>query len=184
MAISSGLSMQWGHVVTPTTYSTTTTVVTFPRVNKADIQKVASRIQGAGIQSGVFGPVASHYIEATQAGTVSMECDVAQKSMGLLISHLMGSSTSSQQGGSTAYLQTHTLADPVGKFMTVQIGRPGRTGTVVPITATGCKITSAEFTCNMGEILTATWEMDAYKVENTTALASASYVTGGGIRSK
>jgi hypothetical protein len=177
MAISSGLSMQWGHVVQPTVYATTATPVTFPRVNKAEIVKVAARVQGAGIQSGVFGPVAAHYIEATQAGEVSMECDVSQRSMGLLLSHLMGSSSSAQQGGSAAYLQTHTLADPVGKFLTCQIGRPLRGGTVVPMTATGCKVTSAEFKCNMGEILTASWEMDALKVDNTTALATASYVS-------
>jgi hypothetical protein len=176
MALSSGLSMQWGHVA-QSVYATPVTVTSFPRVNKADIQKTAARIQGAGIQSGVFGPVAAHYIEATQAGTVSVEMDVSQKTMGLLFKHLMGSSSSAQQGGGAAYLQTHTLADPVGLFLTTQVGRPTRGGTVVPVTATGCKITSAEFKCNMGEILTATYEMDAQKVDNTTALASASYVS-------
>ena len=169
MAISSGLSMQWGHVA-QSVYGTPVTVTSFPRVNKADIQ-------GAGIQSGVFGPVAAHYIEATQAGTVSVEMDVSQKTMGLLFKHLMGSSSSAQQGGSAAYLQTHTLADPVGLFLTTQVGRPLRGGTVVPVTATGCKITSAEFKCNMGEILVASYEMDAQKVDNTTALATASYVS-------
>jgi hypothetical protein len=173
--MSSGLNSQFGFSAAEAAYGTTTTVTKFLRHNKAEFTRVANRIQGAGIQSGVFAPVASHYIEATAAGTGTVELDVQHKGFGLLLMHLMGSGASAQQGGGAAYLQTHTLADPVGKSLTMQVGRPLRGGTVVPQTASGCKIVSADFSCNVGEILTMSMEIDAKSVENTTALAAASY---------
>lgn len=174
----SGISSQFGYAA-ESTYGTAVTVTKFLRHNKAAFQRVANRVQSQGIQSGVVGPIGSGFVETTAAGSASLEFDLQHKGFGLLLSHLMGSSTSAQQGGSAAYLQTHTLADNVGKFLTMQVGRPLRSGTVVPQTAAGCKIVSAEFSCTMQDILKAAVEVDAQKVDNTTALAAASYTTGG-----
>ena len=173
----SGVSAQFMYVA-EVTYGTPVVVTKGIRQTKASFTRTAQRVQSQGVQSGVLGPVASGYVEATAAGEGSLDIDMQSKGMGLLLSNLMGSSTSAQQAASAAYLQTHTLADPVGKFMTMQVGRPLRSGTVVPQTASGCKVISAEFSCNVGEILSSSWEIDAQKVDNTTALAAASYTTG------
>ena len=176
MAISSGLSSQLGYVA-ETTYGTAVTVTKFPRHNSAAFTRTASRVQGMGIQSGVFGPVAAHYIEATAAGEGTIELDVQDKGLLPLLKVLMGSGATGAPSGS-AYTHTFTLADPVGLSLTCQVGRPTRGGTVVPQTAAGCKVTSAEFSCQTGELLTGSFSIDAQKVENTTALATASYLTG------
>lgn len=175
MAIGSGLGAQWGHAA-QSVYGTAVAVTSFPRVSKWEIKKTAQRAQGKGIAAGGFGPLGSMFVEATQAGEASLDLEVVQKGMGLLLKHLMGSSTSAAQGGTAAYLQTHTLADLTGLHLTCQGGRPTRAGTAVPITATGCKITKAEFACKMGELLSGSFSFDAQKVDNTTALAAASYV--------
>jgi len=177
--MSSGLNSQFGYSANQAAYATTTTVTKFIRHNSAAFTRTGNRVQGAGIQSGVFGPVASHYIEATTAGEGSLVADIQSKGFGGLLELLMGSSASAQQASTAAYLQTFTLADPVGKFRTMQVGRPARTGgTAIPQTITGCKITSAEFSCQMGELLVGTFNVDGQKVDNTTALAAASYLTG------
>lgn len=176
MAISSGLSSQFGYVA-ETTYGTAVTVTKFPRHNSAAFTRVANRIQGTGIQSGVFGPVASHYIEATAAGEGTLALDVQDKGLLPLLKQLMGSGATGSPVGS-AYTHTFTLADPVGLSLTMQVGRPTRGGTVVPQTAAGCKVTSAEFACQVGEVLVGTFNIDAKNVENTTSLASASYLAG------
>ena len=172
----SGVSSQFGYV-NESAYGTPVTVTKFLRQTKAAFQRTAQRVQSTGVQSGVLGPIGSGYVEATAAGAGSLEVDVQSRGFGLLFKNLMGAGSSAQQGGTAAYLQTFTLADPVGQFMTMQVGRPLRSGTVVPQTATGCKILSAEFSCAVGEILKATFEIDAKAVDNTTALAAASYLS-------
>lgn len=176
MAISSGLSSQLGYAA-ESTYGTAVTVTKFPRHNSASFSRTANRVQGAGIQSGVFGPVGAHYIEATSAAEGSIELDVQDKGHLLLLKHLMGSGSSAVASG-TAYMHTMTLADPVGLSLTMQVGRPTRGGTVVPQTVAGCKITGAEFSCQAGELLSSSYTIDAQKVDNSTALASASYLSG------
>ena len=70
-------------------------------------------------------------------------------------------------GRHPAYLQTHAAADNVGKYLTVQGGVPNTAGTVVPYSATGCKITSAEFSCGVDETLSVKLDMDARQVVDT-----------------
>lgn len=176
MAIGSGLGSQFGYVA-ESTYGTAVTVSNFLRVRDFDLQPAPNRVQGDGIQSGVYGPLAAHYVETTSAGTGSFSCDVQSRGMGVLFQQLMGATGSSaQQGATAAYLHTFNLGDPTGKSLTVQGGRPVRGGTSVPFTMKGTKIVSGEFSCAVGELLQASFQLDGRAVENTTALASASYV--------
>jgi hypothetical protein len=96
--------------------------------------------------------------------------------MGLLIQALMGTTvTPVQQGAGPAYLQTHTLADTAGKSLTIQKGVPLTTGTVTDKTFLGCKVTSAEFACEVGGMLTGTFDFDGKTCDEAQTLATASY---------
>jgi hypothetical protein len=104
--------------------------------------------------------------------------EVTNRGMGLLIQALMGTTvTPVQQGATAAYLQTHTLADVFGKSLTIQAGIPLTTGTVTDKSFVGCKIVSAEFTCEVGGMLTATFEIDGKNADETQTLAVASYTS-------
>ena len=174
--MSSGLQSQFSYSANQAAYATTTATTKFPRVASFKLERVANRVQSNGIQPGVFGPVASLFGETTSAATGQFQGAVESKAWGGLFELLMGSSTSAQQGGGAAYLETFTLADPVGKFRTFQGARPVRAGTKVPATLTGGKITQAEFSCSVGELLTASMTIDGRSWDNTTALDTASYV--------
>jgi hypothetical protein len=80
-----------------------------------------------------------------------------------------------QQGVTTAYLQTHTLASTAGKSLTIQKGVPLTTGTVTDKSFLGCKVTSGEFSCEVGGMLTGTFEFDGKDCDEGQTLASASY---------
>ena len=178
MAIGSGLSSSAGFSpeVTVGTYVAPTR---FVRARSSSAQKTATRVQGEGIQSGSFGMSSAQYVETVTGGSGQLSLDIQSKGMGVLFQTLMGSAiTPVQQGATTAYLQTHTLADTFGKSMSVQVGLPQRGGTITPATLVGTKVTQAALTCAVDGLLQGTFDLDAKSYENTTTLASVSYGTG------
>ncbi len=176
MAIGSGLGSSVGFSVNESTYGTAVAVTKFARVKSATANKTATRVQGEGIQNGIHGQYGSQYVETVTGGSGQLVLDVQSKSMGLLLQTLMGTTvTPVVQGATSAYLQTHTIADTLGKSITVQLGLPNRAGTVTPATLRGCKVTQAAFSCAVDGLLGATFDLDAFGYENSTALATPSY---------
>lgn len=176
MAIGSGLGSSVGWSAESGGYGTFTSPNKFARHRSATINKTATRAQGEGIQSGTYGMTLTQFVETVVGGTGQIQLDVQSKSMGVLLNTLMGGTvTPTQQASSAAYMQTHTLADPYGKSMTVQVGLPQRGGTVTPATLTGTKVTQAAFSCAVDGILQATIDLDAQAYTTSQSLASVSY---------
>jgi hypothetical protein len=180
MAIGSGLGAQLG-IVAEATYGTPVTVSRFLDFNSEDLKYVPTFTQGGGIRGGTFAqPTGRRVVTTSQAGG-SIEREVQFAKEGLLLQALMGTSvTPVQQAATTAYLQTHTLADPLGKSLTIQKGIPQTDGTVKAHTFAGCRVTSAEFSCGVDEFLVANYSIDAKSWTDQTALASASYTASNG----
>ena len=62
-------------------------------------------------------------------GTVSFEAP--SKGLGLWVKHALGAvSITTPSGATNSRLHTHTLGDPYGLGLTVQVGRPDTSGTV------------------------------------------------------
>ncbi len=177
MAIGSGLGSQVGFSTEAAAWGTRAAPTKFVRATAYAANRPSNRVQGEGIQAGVLGQIGAHYVETTEAGEGSLSMDVQTSGMGPLLQALTGgTSTIVQQGTTAAWLQTHTLGDPV-KSLTVQIGVPYRGGTVFCQELTGAKVTSAEFSCSVDAILTGTFNFDAKKWDNSQTLATASYTT-------
>lgn len=177
MSIGTGLASSIG-LAAETTYGTYAAPTRFLEFNKEDLKKVKTTIQGGGLASGRMLALGSRRVLATVAGSGSVDMEVSNKSYGLVLSHLLGSSTIAQQGATAAYLQTHTVADNVGKSLTVQVGVPSTTGTVYPYTFLGGKITGATFTCAVDNTLQSQIEFDFQDVSEAQPLAAPSYTTG------
>lgn len=179
MAIRSGLGGQVG-LSKETTYGTYVAPTKFVEVATESMQKVVNRIDGGGMAAGRLARLASRRIETNTSGSGSLTMQVPNQGFGVLLENLMGTTvTPVQQGTTTAYLQTHTLADNWGKSFTLQKGVVDiDSGTSQAFNFLGCKITAAEFACGVDEDLQATLEIDARQVEDTSALAAASYPTG------
>lgn len=175
MAIGTGLAASLG-VAAESTYGTYVAPTRFYEFNKQDVKKVKNTVQGGGLAAGRFSQLGSRRVVASEAASGMFEVEVANKGMGLLLNHLMGGTvTPVVQGATAAYLQTHTVSDNVGKFLTVQAGVPSTNGTVNPYTYKGGKVLSAEFSCGVDEILTSTWDMDFQRATESDSLVAPSY---------
>jgi hypothetical protein len=178
MAIGSGLSASIG-VAAETTYATFVAPTKSIEFNTEDLKKTKNTVQGGGLAAGRFAQLASRRVVATETAAGTFEMEVANKNMGVLLNMLMGGTVApAQQAATAAYLQTHALADNFGKSFTLQEGVPDLTGTVRPQTFKGGKITSAEFSCKVNELLMATFEADFQKYSEAESLAAPSYPTG------
>jgi hypothetical protein len=178
MAIGSGLAASLGFVA-ESTYGTYLTPTRWVESSAPELKKVKNIVQGGAMAAGrLVRPGAMRNVTSKAGGgTIAME--VYSKRMGLLLQTLMGTTvTPVQQGATTAYLQTHTLADPFGKMLTIQAGVPDLAGTVRPYTFLGSKITAMEFACGIDENLTVSIEVDARDVTEAETLAAPSYATG------
>lgn len=174
MAIGSGLGSQVGFS-TESVWGTRVVPAKFVRGTAYAANRAQNRVQGEGLQAGVIGNIGAHYVETTEAGEGSVSLDVQTNGMGPLLQALTGgTSTITQQAASAAWLQTHTLGDPL-KSLTVQVGTPYRTGTVFVQELQGAKVTSAEFSCSADSLLTGSFNFDAKKYDSSQTLATATY---------
>ncbi|MFJ3663159.1 phage tail tube protein [Streptomyces sp. NPDC090119] len=175
MAIGSGLGAQIG-IAAETTYGTYVAPSKFIEFTKESLALKKTTAQSAGIAAGRLLPLSSRRVVTRREAQGSLEMEVTNKGMGLLIQALMGTTvTPVQQGAGPAYLQTHTLASTAGKSLSVQKGVPLVNGTVTDKSFLGCKVTSGEFSCEVGQMLTASFEVDARDCDEAQPLAAASY---------
>ncbi|MFE2555968.1 phage tail tube protein [Streptomyces sp. NPDC059352] len=176
MAIGSGLGAQIG-IAAEGSYGTYQAPTVYPEFTKESLVLKKTTAQSSGIAAGRLMALSSRRVVTQREVAGSIEMEVASRGMGLLLQALMGTTvTPVQQGVTTAYLQTHTLADTAGKSLTIQKGVPLATGTVTDKTFLGCKVVSAEFSCEAGGMLTSTFEFDGKDCDETKTLAVASYV--------
>ncbi|MFE7444560.1 phage tail tube protein [Streptomyces chartreusis] len=175
MAIGSGLGAQLG-IAAESSYGTFQAPSKFIEFTKESLAFKKTTAQSAGIAAGRLLPLSSRRVLTRKEAQGSIDMEVTNKAMGLMLQALMGSAaTPVQQGVTTAYLQTHTLASVAGKSLTIQKGVPLTSGVVTDKTFTGCKIISAEFSCEVGGLLVATFEIDSKDCDESQTLAVASY---------
>ncbi|TXS36925.1 phage tail tube protein [Streptomyces sp. OR43] len=175
MAIGSGLGAQVG-IAAETTYGTYVAPSKFVEFTKESLQLKKVTAQSAGIAAGRLMPLSSRRVVTQRSAAGSLEMEVTNKAMGVLFQSLMGTTvTPVQQAATSAYLQTHLLADVAGKSLTLQKGLPLTTGVVTRKNFLGCKVISAEFSCEVGGMLTVSFELDCKDVEETSVLAVATY---------
>lgn len=183
MAIGSGLGSSFGFS-RESTYGTYVAPTKFLRAKSYTISRTQERPQGEGITSGVPGALGAHYVETVNGASGSVTFDVTNKVMGLLLESLTGGTSSSAVETGAAYKQIHTLAADTKKPLTFQMGVPYRTGTVAVKTATGCKVTGAEFSCDTTGILSANVNFDAQKYDEGQTLAAVSYLSSSPFHGK
>jgi hypothetical protein len=181
MAVRSGLGSQLGFAA-ESVYGTYVAPNRFYEYASESLNKETEFVQGGGLAAGRFARSGSRRSLTRQFGSGSFTMDVPNQKFGLLLAHLMGSSTTPvQQGATIAYLQTHAFADNFGFFLTGQKGVPDTsTGTARPYSFLGGKIKSMEFSCGVGEQLKVVTDFDFQAVSESQGLATASYATGLG----
>jgi hypothetical protein len=178
MAIGSGLGGSLGMAM-ETTYGTYVAPTRWHPLDAFPFKKVPNYAQAGGLASGKMLKRKTRRVLTHHSAEGQFTSEVYHKGMGRLINLLMGGTvTPVQQATTTAYLQTHTLQDPAGKFCTWQAGVPDTGGTVRPHTFLGCKVKSMEFSCEVGGHLMVATEWDCRELSEVQVLVAPSYTTG------
>jgi len=175
MAIGSGLGASFG--VAPETWGTYAAPTRFLAGESHRIDKVQTVQPVSGVAAGRMAP--PDEVVTTEGATGAWSGNVMRVGFGMILQHLFGgSAVPVQQAATTAYLQTHTWTDNIGKGLTAQIGRPNTAGTVTPLTGIGGKITSAQISCGVGEKLMLAMDLDFKQYTEAQTLAAPSYTAG------
>ena len=109
--------------------------------------------------------------------TGSLELDVQNKGLGMLLQHLLGAvSGPTQIGSSAAYRTTASTNDvgPAGSY-TIQISRVDSGGTLRPYTYEGCVATGFTIAQEIGSPLNLNISYDAENEQTSTGEATPSY---------
>lgn len=178
MAIRSGIAAQLG-IAAETTWGTYVAPDHWYEFNEEDLSLSIEPIESAGIRANNRVLRTDRWAQGQRRveGTVTME--VPSESFGLIAKHALGSASISTPSGATlARLHRHTLGDPYGLGLTVQVGRPDNAGTVQPFTYTGAKVSELTLANSVDEILTAEIGLVAQNEVTSQSLATASYPSG------
>lgn len=175
-SIASGLGATLGYAAEGTV-GTYVTVTRWPRFNSESMALAKTHIESQGLHQGLTHEASRRaYVQKQAGGTISM--DLSYRELGLIFKHMLGSSaTATQQGGTTAYLQTHAPGDTKGLGLSIQIGRPFTNGTIQQFNYNGCKILDWTITASSGQIATLDLTIDGWNETTATAYAAASYVS-------
>jgi hypothetical protein len=177
MAVGSGVGSQVG-VAVESVYGTYVAPTRFYEVTKASVAKVKNTADWDGLAAGRLTNRADGRVVTSKAATGTIdELVVTDRDMGILLNLIMGGTvTPAGQGTSPiAYMDTFPLVDTVGKMATVQSGVPLIGGSVIPQSALGCKVTSAEFSCGVDDLLTVAVNFDGRDLTEAQSLAAASF---------
>ena len=179
MAIGSGIGGSVGFSA-ETTYGTYVAPARWLQVKTEGLKKNKNIYQGGGLSGGTFMQPGSRRVIVTKDASGDIPMEVTTRQMGLLLNMIFGGTpTVTQQAATTAYLQSHPLADNIGKSLTTQVGIPDAGGVVRPYTFLGAKVTAAEFSCSLNQkYLMVTLTLDAQDVTEAQSLVAPSYITG------
>jgi hypothetical protein len=178
MAIRSGIAAQLG-ISAETTWGTYIAPDHWYEFNEEDLALAIEPIESAGLRANNRVLRSDRWAQGQKRVEGSVTMEVPSKSFGLIAKHALGAASITTPSGATnARLHRHTLGDPYGLGLTVQVGRPGSDGTVHPFSYTGAKVSELTLANSVDEILTAEIGLVAQNETTSESLASASYPTG------
>jgi len=181
MALPSGLSGQFGFR-SETTYGVGVAVNRFVPLVDESVQTDIERLESSSIIAGARVKRSSQWSPSIHRSEGDIGLELLDGTVGLLFEHMLGTVQSTSSGGGAPYTHVFTPGSLTSKSLTVQFGRPTRTGTVVPFSYLGTKVQSWEIGLSAGEIstlgLTVIAQSETYNTTETTgpfALQVASY---------
>lgn len=162
------------------TYGTAVAPDRWFEITGETLERKNTVIQSNGLRSGaIHSRRSSRRVVAAQQGGGGFTMEVPTSGFGRLLKHAMGGTpVVAQQGGTTAYLQTHALGSNAGKSLTVQkVIRDGANAVIQQFTHVGSKILSVEFSISVDQLLLASFTLDGRAENVSTAVAAPTYAS-------
>lgn len=131
-----------------------------------------AQLRSRGMRAGMHTTRSDRARQINMGAEGPLELDVLTKGFGLLFEQMLGTTATLGAAISGATLQTHQSSSdgPVGKAMTVQVGKPPVSGAVLPFTYSGGKVKSWELSQKVGEYLSLKLDMDYVNEDTATSL--------------
>ena len=162
------------------TYGTAQTSTVRSYEAKADtFQRDVEYLQSIGLRRDMQTIRSDRDDTISLGATGSIEFDILNKGAGLLLQHVLGSTSGpTQQGSTAAYRSSFATTDtgPTGSY-TVQVSRVDSGGTLRPFTYEGCTATGFNIAQELGSNLVFTLNFDAENEQVSTGEATPSYPT-------
>lgn len=134
-------------------------------------------LDDASIMGGGFGARGSAHVRTGTAPSGTLEMEVVTKQMALLLQHVTGTVPTPVATGTGGFTYTMPLTRNTGRYLTVQTGLPDEAVTQ-PLTASGVKVLSGGFSCEIDGKLMMSLDLDAKSLVDSIALTTPSYATG------
>ena len=180
-AIASGLGASCGFAPETTVGTYDATGMRWIMHNKAEFMLKKHTAQSEALHN-------SPFVEGNRRRLISytvdgsLEYELQDRQFGLLFQMMLGSNASAaapvQYMSTTAYTQTHIPALLEGLSLTFQKGTPETTGTVVPFSSTGNKITDWEIAVGVDEIAKMAFTLDGWNTVTSQSFVSPTYLSG------
>jgi hypothetical protein len=170
-SLATGQESTWGTAVTPDVFVQPNTE---GLEEKKDVRQ-SSALPGSGIHT----RRGARRVVTARWGEGPVELEVTTNKMGRLLRHALGGTpTIAQQGGTAAYLQTHSLGSTLGLGLTVQKQIRDEADTLLQkYTMAGTKITAVEFKLDNRGMLVMVVTFDSKTFESSTAAATRVFTT-------
>jgi hypothetical protein len=176
MAIPSGLSAQL-MTSEEVTYGTPVVCDRGFEFRDESLKLEIERIESTALRSGTRVLRSDRWAAGAKNVSGDITMDLTNKSQGRWWKHAFGGVATAQPdavGNPTVYKHTFTPGDiPVGQ--TIQVGRTDVGGTTRAFTYHGCRISSWEMACAVGDIASVKFSILGEDEDTGTALASISY---------
>jgi hypothetical protein len=165
------------HYGTESTYGTAATLTKSYETQVDDWKRAHEYLQSQGFIGGQHTIRKARSVPVNMGGSGSIQIDVLNKSMGLLLRDMFGATTGPTLLTGTAYQSTHATAANYSRSATIQTIRTKVDGTTQQFTHKGCVCTGWEFNCEAGTegFLNMKAMFDVQDIDTTTAAGSNAY---------
>jgi len=166
------------HIGKESTYGTPVSLTRSFEGHGDSFKREQERLVSSGMRSDYEGERSDRVVTVNMGGTGSLELDVMNKGMGMLVEGLLGAvSGPTIVGATTQYSQAHTSEQAgTADSYTIQVVRPlVDNSTPQAFTHHGCKVTGWGLSQDVGGLLVANVDYDFEDVDISTATATAAY---------
>jgi hypothetical protein len=180
MGIPSGLGASLG-AKRETVFGTYVAPDAFYEFDSETMGRKPNYLSSTGLKGGLMAPPVNRHKPTTRSAPGGVTMKVPNKGFGRWLDLLHGNVVTPEKIEATAaYKQLHKigLTAPIGKSLTMQVGKPDVTGTVQPFSYVGTKITELTLSCETGAELMASLSLNARDEILSEPLATPNYPAG------
>ena len=172
MAIKSGLAGQVA-MAKESVYGTYVAPTRWLEFETESVKHARANIDSKAIRSNMLVLRTDRWKRSRKGATGTIVMPWWSKGMGILQEQFFGIDTiTTTPTGTISKDHTSTIVDPVGKSLSIQVGRPDQSGTVQPFSYLGGKIDQLKISNSVDGYLESEWQLDFQDVVTAQSLGA------------